>query len=46
MTDSGVHFDAVLHPHRSLSPKAFLIVMIPTVGDFVTPRLVGDNAAL
>lgn len=28
MTDSAVHFDAVLHPHRSLSPKAFLIVMI------------------
>ena len=28
MTDSAVHFDAVLHPHRSLSRKAFLIVMI------------------
>ena len=28
MTDSPPHFDAVLHPHRSLSPKAFLIVMI------------------
>ena len=28
MTDSAVHFDAVLHPHRSLSRKGFLIVMI------------------
>lgn len=28
MTDSPLHFDAVLHPHRSLSRKGFLIVMI------------------
>lgn len=28
MTDSAVHFDAVLYPHRSLSRKGFLIVMI------------------
>jgi uncharacterized membrane protein len=28
MTDSAVHFDAVLHPHRSLSRQGFLIVMI------------------
>ena len=28
MTDPAVHFDAVLHPHRSLSRKGFLIVMI------------------
>lgn len=28
MTDSAVHFDAVLHPHRSLSRRGFLIVMI------------------
>ncbi|MBI1180734.1 MAG: DUF2244 domain-containing protein [Alphaproteobacteria bacterium] len=28
MTDSAVHFDAVLHPHRSLTPRSFLIVMI------------------
>jgi uncharacterized membrane protein len=28
MTDSPLHFDAVLHPQRSLSRKGFLIVMI------------------
>lgn len=28
MTDSAVHFDAVLHPHRSLSPRGFLILML------------------
>ncbi|MGE0665310.1 MAG: DUF2244 domain-containing protein [Sphingomonadales bacterium] len=28
MTDSAVQFDAVLHPHRSLGRKGFLIVMI------------------
>ena len=28
MTDSPPQFDAVLHPHRSLTPNAFLIVMI------------------
>jgi uncharacterized membrane protein len=27
-TDSGLHFDAVLHPHRSLSRNGFLVVMI------------------
>lgn len=32
MTDSAVHFDAVLHPHRSLSRKGFLIVMIMVGG--------------
>ncbi|MEN3975375.1 DUF2244 domain-containing protein [Emcibacter sp. SYSU 3D8] len=32
MTDSAVDFDAVLHPHRSLSRRAFLIVMIVVGG--------------
>ena len=32
MTEPPVHFDAVLHPHRSLSPRAFLIVMIVVSG--------------
>jgi uncharacterized membrane protein len=27
MIQSTVHFDAVLHPHRSLSPRAFMVVM-------------------
>jgi uncharacterized membrane protein len=28
MTEQAVHFDAVLHPHRSLTQRGFLIVMI------------------
>jgi uncharacterized membrane protein len=28
MIEPAVHFDAVLHPHRSLSPRGFTIVMI------------------
>ena len=28
MTDSAAQFDAVLHPHRSLSRRGFLIVML------------------